>query len=274
MRNFLLAFMSCMLFAGILPVNGISQNMTPADQMLKQMKLSPRLGESLPLDLIFQNEQGENVRLGSLFRDKPVVLMPVYYECPMLCGLVLKGFLKTLKPLSFTVGEEFDVITFTIDPGENAQLALQKEANVLKDYGRDQAETGWHFLTAADKPETIQALTDAMGFHYVYDAESDEFGHPAAIMVITPEGKISRYFSGVEFSTKDLRLALVEASNREIGSWVDQALLFCFHYDPVTGRYGLVIQNILRLAGALTAGLLFSFIALSIVHEKRGTEHR
>jgi protein SCO1/2 len=205
------------------------------------------------------------VQLGDYLGQKPVILTLNYYECPMLCPLVLEGLLRSLRALSFTIGEQFDVVTVSIDPGETAALAATTKARYIRDYGRPKAAAGWHFLTGDEA--SIQRLTQAVGFRYAYDAGKNQYAHAAGIMVLTPQGSISRYFYGIEFSPRDLRLALVEAAANTIGSPVDQLLLFCYQYDPATGRYSLVVRRALQLAGLATVFSLAGFMVVMFCRE-------
>ena len=231
-------------------------------EALKRADIEQRLNGQIPLDLAFRDETGREVRLGEYFKsDRPVVLSLVYYECPMLCNQVLNGLVGTLEAVSFTPGEEFEIVTVSFDPRETPELAARKKETYLRRYRRQGAEGGWHFLTG-DK-ESIERLTQAVGFGYYWDEQSQQFAHASAIMVATPQGKLSHYFYGIEYSPKELRLALVEASAGQIGSPVDKLILYCYHYDPTTGKYGPVIMNILRAAGVLTvAGVLALLFAL------------
>lgn len=242
------------------PQASMPQGGTP--DVLKRADIEQRLGEQIPLDLTFRDETGREVRLADYFKsDKPVVLSLVYYECPMLCNQVLNGLVGTLEAVSFTPGEEFEIVTVSFDPRETPELAAQKKETYLRRYRRQGAEGGWHFLTG-DKA-SIERLTQAVGFGFHWDERSEQFAHASAIMVATPQGKLSHYFYGIEYSPKELRLALVEASAGKIGSPVDKLILYCYHYDPTTGKYGPVIMNILRAAGVLTvAGVLALLFAL------------
>ena len=235
--------------------------------MLREVGVDQRLGEQVPLDTSFVDESGRTVQLREYFGGRPVVLALVYYECPMLCTQVLNGLVGSLEALTFTAGLEFDVVVVSFDPGETPALAAAKKATYLRRYGRPGAEGGLHFLTG--RAESIDALTAAVGFRYAYDPAIDQYAHPAAISVLTADGRVSRYLFGIEFAPRDLRLALVEATDRQIGSVIDQALLFCYHYDPETGTYGLAIMNVIRLAGLLTVGLAAAFIVGSLRRERR-----
>jgi protein SCO1/2 len=237
--------------------------------MLREVGIDQNLGAPLPLDVTFRDESGETVRLQQYFGEKPVILSFVYYECPMLCTQVVNGLLESLRTLSFDVGKQFEVITVSFDPGETPKLAADKKASYLKQYNRPGAERGWHFLTG--DTAAIRQLTQAAGFRYKYDPVTDQFVHASGIMVVTPQGKIARYFYGIEYSGRDLRLALVEAAKNKIGSPVDALLLYCFHYDPLTGKYGLVIMNVLRLAGIATVIALGTFMIVMFRRERKTT---
>lgn len=217
---------------------------------LKAVGYDQRLGEQVPLDLRFRDETGRPVKLGDLFGRRPVVLVFAYYRCPMLCDLVLQGLTGSLKALSFDVGKEFDVVVVSIDPKETSKLAAETEAQTLAHYNRPGTEGGWHFLTGEQQP--ILELTRAAGFRYVYDRDRNEFAHAAGVMILTPGGRISRYLYGIEYAPRDVRLALVESAGGRIGNLADQVLLYCFHYDPVFGKYSAMTMNILRLAAVAT----------------------
>jgi len=226
--------------------------------MLQGVGIEQRLDEPIPAGLSFRDETGKPVRLGDYFGKRPLILNLVYYQCPMLCGEVLSGLTSAMGLVNFNLGKDFDVITVSIDPRETPEMAAAKKATFLQRYHRAGAAQGWHFLTG-DEPN-IQALAKAAGWGYEFDAASGQYAHATAILVLTPEGKISRYLYGVEFPPKDLRLALVEASQSKIGGVVDQVLLYCYHYDPATGKYGAVIVNIMRLAGVVTMLILGVFM--------------
>jgi protein SCO1/2 len=235
----------------------------PANQRppgLKDVGIEQRLNEQIPPELSFRDETGKTVRLGDYFGSKPIILDLAYYKCPMLCSEVLAGLTSALKPMKFDVGKDFEVLTVSFDPREMPQDASDTKAVYLKRYGRAGAEGGWHFLTG--QQESIDALTKAAGFQYQYDPKTGQFAHSTAIMIVTPQGKIAQYYYGVEFPSKDLRLALVQASQNKIGNFVDQILLYCYHYDPTAGKYNVVIFRVLRLAGILTMVLLGGFMIL------------
>jgi len=236
-------------------------------EFLNNVTIEQNLNGQTPLDLDFVNEKGEKVKLQELFSDKPVVLSLVYYQCPMLCNMMLNGMLESFNELKFTTGDEFDAITVSFDHRETAEMAAQKKASYIEQYGRQGADKGWHFLTGDE--ESIKKLAEAVGFAFTFIPETGQFAHASAIILLTPQGRISRYFYGVEYDPTDLRLGLVEASQNKIGSPVDQLLLYCFHYDPTTGKYGMVIMNVIRVFGTATVALLISFIIIMLRREKR-----
>jgi len=230
-------------------------------QALQGVRFDQRLGQQVRLDTVFRDELGRQVRFGDYFGQRPVVLVLAYYECPMLCDLVLNGLAGSLKALSFNPGSEFEVVVVSIDPGETPQLASDQKRDTLSRFNRTGTEEGWHFLTGTQ--ESIAALTDDVGFRYVYDEKRDEYAHAAGITVLTPRGQVSRYIFGIDFPPRDIRLALVESGEDKIGSLMDQAVLYCFHYDPAIGRYSTAAMRLLRVAAALTlAGLVLMIVLL------------
>jgi protein SCO1 len=235
--------------------------------ILREVGIDQHLDQQVPLDLVFHDETGQAVQFGQYFGGKPVILALVYYECPMLCTLTLNGLASALKVLSFDVGNQFNVVTVSFNPRETAALAAAKKKAYIERYGRAGTEQGWHFLTG--DATNIERLTQAVGFRYVYDAEQKQYAHAAGITLLTPQGKIARYFFGVEYSPRDLRLGLVEASHNQIGSPVDQLLLYCYHYDPATGKYGAVAMNMVRVAGALTVLALGGFVVIALRRERQ-----
>lgn len=236
---------------------------------LREVKIEQRLNEQLPLDLKFKDSTGRSVQLGEYFNhSKPVILSLVFYKCPMLCNQILTGLLASLRTQSFNVGREFEVLTVSFDPRETPADAAEKKEDFVGRYNRAGADQGWHFLTGDQ--ENITRLTEAVGFHYNYDEKTNQFAHASGIMILTPGGKLSRYFYGIEYFPKDLRLGLVEASDNKIGSMVDQLLLYCYHYDPATGRYGPVVMNIMRLGGLIT---LVGIGALILILKRRGSRN-
>ncbi len=245
----------------------LAQAAGPIDSMLNDVGIDQRLGEQVPLDLEFRDEGGQTVRLADLMHGRPVVLSLVYYRCPMLCGEVLNGLLKSSQAVPFVIGKDYDVLTVSFDPQETPELAVQKKAAFVKRYRRPGAEQGWHFLVG-DAP-SIERLAASVGFRYRFDAASNQFAHGAGIVVLTPEGQVSRYFYGIDYPPTNLRMALVESAAGKIGSPVDQFLLLCFHYDPATGRYGLAISRLLKLSGCVTLLVLGTFLVVMIRRERR-----
>ncbi len=225
---------------------------------LENVGIEQHLDAQVPPDLIFRDDIGKAVKLGDYFGQKPLILNLVYYNCTMLCGEALAGLSSAMRLIKFDVGNEFDVITISFDPRETPEMAASKKKDYIGRYGRANAAAGWHFLTGP--PESVNALAKAVGFQYQYDAKTNQYAHATAIMVLTPQGRISRYFYGVDFPPKDLRMGLVEASQGKIGNAVDAVLLYCYHYNPETGKYGAIVSNILRLAAAATILLLSSLI--------------
>jgi protein SCO1/2 len=225
------------------------------------------LNAQVPTDLAFRDEAGQTVHLRDYLGRKPVILTLNYYNCPMLCPLVLEGLLHSLRTLAFNVGEQFDVVTVSIDPRETPALASAVKARYVRDYGRPGAAAGWHFLTGEEP--SVRGVAQAAGFDYAYDASRGEYAHAAGLMILTPRGKISRYMYGIEFSPRDLRLALVEAATDTIGSPVDRLLLFCYRYDPTTGRYTLMVTRALQLASVATVLCLAGFVVVMVRRDHR-----
>jgi protein SCO1/2 len=230
--------------------------------ILQQVGIDQHLNQQLPLDLHFRDEAGRDVRLGDYFGKRPVILSLVYYRCPMLCGEVLNGLTSSLNVVNFRLGQDYDVVTVSIDPRETPNVAAGMKTVYLHRYNRHtlEAEQGWHFLTG--KPDEIQDLTKAVGFRYVYDPRIDQYAHASGIQIVTPDGRLSQYYYGIEYSPKDLRLGLIEASRNHIGTVVDQLILYCYHYDPSTGHYGAIVMRVLRLAGIATVLLVGGFIVV------------
>jgi protein SCO1/2 len=231
---------------------------------LNGVGIDQKLNEQLPLDLMLTDENGKSVKLGDYFGKKPVVLALVYYQCPMLCNQMLNGMVTAFKVMAFKPGDEFEVVTVSFDPRETATLAAAKKntyVNYLPEARRAGAARGWHFLTADEA--NIKRLTETVGFRYHWDDATNQFAHASAIYVATPQGKLARYFYGIEYAPRDLRLGLIEAADNKIGSPVDQLLLYCYHYDPATGKYGARIMNLMRVGGVVTliaiVVMLFAF---------------
>jgi protein SCO1/2 len=257
MKRLLAVLFAC---AGLAPaqIYGPPQTQVYApSRLLQKVGINQKMGGQIPLDLPFVDESGKDATLRQYF-GKPVILALVYYQCPSLCNMVLNGVLRSIKQLDLTAGTDYEVIAVSFDPRETPEMAAAKKQTYLRDYKRQGAEQGWHFLTG---PETSsKALADSVGFRYIYDALTNQYAHSSAIMVLTPAGRIDRYFYGIEYPARDVRLGLVEASNERIGTPTDQVLLYCFHYDPTTGKYALVVMNVLRLAALITVGVLATFM--------------
>ena len=228
--------------------------------ILRDVGISQHLNQQLPLDALFRDEAGRPVRLGQYFGTRPVVLVLAYYNCPMLCTQVFGGLVSSLRVLSFDAGKDFDVVAVSFDPRDRPADAAAKKAPYVASYGRPGAASGWHFLTGSTA--SIERLTEAVGFRYKYDDSLGQFAHASAITVVTPGGKLSRYFYGIEYAPRDLRLSLVEASGNRIGSPVDRILLYCYHYDPKVGKYGAVVMNMVRLGGLAAVLILSTFLAV------------
>jgi protein SCO1 len=248
---------------------GIPAAAVPA--MVQGVGIDQNLNAQIPLELRFKDENGQSVRLGQYFREKPVVLALVYYECPGLCDLILNGLTHAMEQVSLNVGSDYDVVTVSFNPKETWQLANAKRANYIEKYNRPGAskslvEAGWHFLTGDEA--SIKSLADTVGFHYNYDPINKQYAHASGIMVLTPEGKIARYFYGIDYNPRDFRLGLVEASANRIGTPADQVLLFCYHYDPMTGKYGMTVKRITQVLGTATALGLFGFVFIMLRRER------
>ena len=226
--------------------------------MLRDVGIDQRLGGRLPLDALFADEAGRPVRLGQYFGRRPVLLVLAYYNCPMLCTQVFNGLVSALRVLTFDAGKDFEVVAVSFDPRDRPPDGAAKKKAYVDEYRRPGAEAGWHFLTGG--AGSIERVTQAAGFRYKYDESTGQFAHAAAIYVATPDGKLSRYFYGIEYAPRDLRLAMVEASEGRIGSVVDQILLFCFHYDPKMGRYSAAILSIVRFGGVAAVIILSTFL--------------
>jgi protein SCO1/2 len=250
--------------AGMAPQPGDPTSARPG--VLGRIGIDQRLNSHVPLDVPFVDESGRTVRLGDFFGKRPVILALVYYECPMLCTQVLNGLVTALGVMNFEPGREFEVVAVSFNPREGPGLASQKKANYLERYGRPHTAHGWHFLTGSDT--SIKKLTEAVGFRYEYDDKIQQFAHGAGIEVLTPQGAISKYFYGIEFSARDLRLGLIEASEERIGTAIDDFLLFCYHYDPATGKYGAAVLRMVRVGGVAFVVALVSFLTVSLRRER------
>lgn len=240
-----------------------SSRTVPASQMpgpLQQVGYDQRLGHQVPLGLAFRDVAGKPVRLADYFGRRPVLLVLAYYHCPMLCDMVLSGVAGNLRTLALKPGEQFDVVVASIDPKETSAQAVAAERRTLEHYAKDRNGAGWHFLTGPQ--ESITALAESVGFRYVYDSELNQYAHAAGVVFLTPEGRVSRYLYGIEFSPRDVRLALIESADHKIGSLADQVLLYCFHYDPKVGRYGAAVLNLVRGGAILTVLGIVTMILL------------
>jgi protein SCO1/2 len=253
--------------AGMAPEPGEPAKSRPG--VLGQIRINQRLNEQVPLDIPFTDETGREIRLGELFGKRPVILALVYYECPMLCTQVLNGLVTALGVMNFEPGREFDVVAVSFNPKEGPGLASQKKASYLERYGRPETSAGWHFLTGQE--DSIKRLTDAVGFRYEFDPAIQQYAHGAAIEVLTPKGVISKYFYGIEFSARDIRLGLIEASENRIGTPIDDVLLFCYHYDPATGKYGAAVLRLVRISGVATVLGFLSFLTVTLRRERAVT---
>lgn len=254
-----------LFFAGI----AFSQQQATPSQVYTDVGIDQHLNEQLPLDLKFTDERGAAVTLGEYFHSKPVVLSLVYYKCPMLCTQVLNGMVETFNIMKFSAGNEFDVVTVSIDPSETPDLAAKKKAEYVSEYKRAGIANGWHFLTGDQA--SIRRLAGAVGFRYVYDPKTKQFAHASGIMIATPEGKLARYLYGIEYVANDMTFSLMEASKGKIGSPVEKLQLLCYAYDPSTGTYSLVVANIFRGAGALTVLLLGGYMVVNFRRDKKKT---
>jgi protein SCO1 len=249
------------------PDPALPSGQTP--KALTKVSFEQRLNEQLPLDLPFKDESGRAVKLGEYFGRKPVVLTFVYYECPMLCTEVLNGLESSLRVLTESIGREFDVITVSFDPKETPVLAAGKKKAYLERYKRPEAEQGWHFLTG--EQSSIDTLTRAAGFNFAWDEASHQFAHASGIVVVTPNGKVSRYFFGIDYAPRDVKFALMESSSEKIGTLADRLLLYCYHYDPTQGNYGFMAMRAVRIGGAVTIVALVGFVFVSIRRDQKAT---
>jgi protein SCO1 len=249
-RGAVVAAQISVLLFGLAMTASAQDNAAVTPLQLRGVGIDQRLNNQVPLNLKFRDEAGRTVTLGSFFGKKPVILSLVYYSCPMLCTMAENGLLNALRDVKFNIGEQFEVVTVSIDPTENPEMATGKKAVYVGLYGRPAAKQGWHFLVG-DDPD-IRALAQAVGFHYNYIPETKQFAHATGIIVLTPQGKVSRYFYGIQYAARDIRLALVEASDEKIGNPVDAVMLYCCQYDPHTGKYGMVVAHVLKVAGAIT----------------------
>ena len=261
-----------LLLAGALPLTatGTTDSHLPEAPLplppVKEVGLDQKLGDSIPLDLTFKDEAGKDVRLSQYFGKRPVVLSLVYFNCPMLCGMTTDGLVRSVRALRFEPGTDYEILSVSFDPKETPEMASEKKRTVMAQYGRKSGPGGWHFLTG--DAASIAALTKAVGFRYVWDASQKQFAHATGVTLLTPQGRIARVFFGIEYPAKDLRLALVEASEEKIGNVVDQLLLLCYHYDPKAGRYTAAVRNLMRGGAALTLVSLVGFVTIMLRRER------
>lgn len=249
----------------LLALPGVAAAQGGTGDPLEDVAYEQRLGEYVPLELPFVDETGQAVLLGDYFGEQPVLLALGYYECTMLCSLVREGLVNAVSDVQLNIGADYQVVYVSIDPAETPMNAANAKAVSLAEYGRPESADGWHFLTGPQ--DSIQRLADAIGFAYFYDERIDQYAHAAGIVVLTPQGQLARYFYGIEYNPSDLRLGLVEAADNKIGSLVDQLLLLCYSYDPVTGRYSGLIMTVLRVVSAL----FVVFVIGLVIFLSRGT---
>jgi protein SCO1 len=245
---------------------GMVSSVLPAP--LRSIGFDQNIDQRVPLDTVFRDESGTSVRLGDYFGRRPVVLVFAYFDCPMLCTQVINGLSSALGVLTLVPGKDFEIVTVSFNPHDTPAAAAAKKALYLERYKQPGAADSWHFLTGDQ--ESIERLTQAAGFRYAWDADTKQFAHPSGIIVLTPDGRLARYLFGIEYGPRDLRFGIIEASAGKVGTPVDSLLLYCYHYDPMTGRYGLVIMRVMRLAGATTVLALVGFIAMMLRREKAG----
>jgi protein SCO1/2 len=248
-------------------VSGVLRAELPAREVAATVGIDQKLDEQIPLDLAFRDDQGRDVRLGDYFGERPVILNMVYYECPMLCTQVLNGLVTALRIVEFDVGKEYDIVTVSIDHNETPELAAGKKRQYVEDYGREGAEKGWHFLVGDSL--NVKRLADAVGFRFRYDPGSDEYAHASGLMIATPQGRLSRYFYGIEYAPRDIRFGLMDAADEKIGDIADKVLLLCYDYDPHTGQYGPAIMTLVQGAGVAPVLGIVGYIIISMRRERR-----
>jgi protein SCO1 len=253
------------IIMAVLSASARAQTSQPA--LLDDVGIDQKLGAQVPADLIFTDDLGRTVRLGDYFGQRPLILSLVYYECPMLCTMSLNDLTRAMAAMPLNPGQDFEIITVSFDPREGTELAAAKKRRYVNHYKKSGAANAWHFLTGDET--NIRRLTDSVGFRYAWDAKFNQYAHAAGFIVLTPDGKAARYFYGVDYSSKDMRLALVEASQGKISRPVEKVILYCFTYDPATGKYSLAILRLLRVAGLLTVAAIVSFVALNVWRERR-----
>jgi protein SCO1/2 len=270
MKPAILTILMIILFP---PAIAVAQDAPVANirpSILDKVGIDQKLGAVVPGELVFNDEHGQAVRLGDFFGNRPIVLVLVYYQCPMLCTMVLNDLLRTMRSMPENVGKDFDVLTVSFDPRDTPDLALLKKKTYLAQYNRPDSGLGWHFLTG--QQTSISELTDAVGFRYVWDPKFQVYAHASGIIVLTPAGKISRYFFGIDYAPKDLRIALTAANNGQTGGLADAVLLYCFCYDPATGKYGLAISHLLKIGGVLMMLGLSGFVITMLWRERMNSK--
>jgi protein SCO1/2 len=249
------------------PSDPLSFSGPKPEETYSNVRIEQKLGETIPLELKFRNEAGEEVALREYFGHKPVVLALVYYECPMLCGQIMNGMVDAFMLMEPNIGEAFEVVCVSIDPGESSELAAMKKESVLARYNRPSGTDGWHFLTGEE--DAIEMLAATVGYGYAYDPKTDQYAHASGIMVATPQGKLAQYLLGVEYNPSGLRKAIEEAAASRLGSFVDQLILLCYHWDPKTGQYSFYVMGALRVAAVATLLPLFGFIGIMVWRDNR-----
>jgi protein SCO1/2 len=257
---------AALLLAALAGGAGAGESASPFDPG-RDIGFDQHLGRQVDLDLPFRDESGREVRLGDYARGRPIVLSLVYYGCPMLCSLARQGLASSLKPLLFEPGREFEVVTVSFDSTETKEMAQRARSLALEEYGRPGAVSGWHFVTGGE--DAIRRLTEAVGFRFAWDEESRQYAHATGIVLLTPEGRISRYLFGVDYEPKDLRLGLIESAGGRIGTLADRLLLLCYRYDPHTGRYSAVAMGLVRAGAALGVIGLGAFVGIMIRRDRR-----
>jgi len=256
--------------AGFLLLTQIAPAQTTQQRIAASAGLEQKMNAQVPLDATFRDEHGAPVSLGKFFQPgKPVLLALAYYECPNLCTLVLNGVLETAHQLKFNAGSDYQIVVVSFDPHERPALAAAKKQTYLERYGRKNATEGWHFLTGDQS--NIARLLESVGYRVAYDQTTRQWAHPSTVMVLTPGGKVSRYFPGIEYPPREVRLGLIEASHEQIGNLADRVFLLCFHYNPATGKYGFIISRVIQIAGIGTSLLLAGYIAVMVARDRRAT---
>ncbi|HEX6961509.1 MAG TPA: SCO family protein [Lacipirellula sp.] len=241
----------------------------PQAAFLRKVDFVQRLNNQVPVDLKFTNDRGEDVTIAECMNGRPTIFVLAYYRCPMLCNQVLNGVARTVQGIDLDPGEEIEIVVVSFDPSDTVELAAQKKEAVVHAYSHKADGKGWHFLIGDEK--TVAAAAESVGFQYQYDEQSKQYAHASGITVLTPDGRVSKYFYGIDYPTRDVRLGLIEASEGNIGTPVDRLLLYCFHYDPITGRYGLAIMSVVRAGGVLTVAGVLGFITVSLRRERRNS---